>query len=433
MKTMDSSNRTIQAVLRPKATVSDKANSVSTFSRTHHKSHPRNSIVRQHAAHTATITPPPPQPRASELSSENLRAATNSPLPSISHISVTPRISLLSHCHTRESRAMNDVQQIQNVHKVMPPTLPFVRVAPSKRLSENGNSYDGARFSNNVESWKRQKNKQQTAQERGFVHKKHNPFSLYKHDPNDTESYLDHLSLRNKETDNESSIPREGLHALVTSSSLQRRRSVQVGTVTASQHHRQHRAGNLESRQREGQLTQTHEVLMQDRAEHNNLRDSAWSNIPNHSVEQTRQFYSVNQPYDSSLCIREPHAGSANLSSRNHEKLYNSPYSHVQHPAQYHEMMFPTQTFPPYTLNTAPRESYQIPHVHEPTWQKQQASWEDMYHGVPQPYGSTSYNGHVTGHPMYSMNNHNIGNAIGYQQTNPYHEMEFADFDEPFI
>jgi hypothetical protein len=64
-------------------------------------------------------------------------------------------------------------------------------------------------------SWKQAKREQQRSQQRAFTQKRDNPFSLYKHDPNDAESYLDGLSSRNTELSPQSSvIPSEGLQAL---------------------------------------------------------------------------------------------------------------------------------------------------------------------------------------------------------------------------
>lgn len=64
-------------------------------------------------------------------------------------------------------------------------------------------------------SWKQAKREQQRSQQRAFTQKRDNPFSLYKHDPNDVESYLDGLSSRNTELSPQSSvIPSEGMQAL---------------------------------------------------------------------------------------------------------------------------------------------------------------------------------------------------------------------------
>jgi hypothetical protein len=76
------------------------------------------------------------------------------------------------------------------------------------------------RFPKDLASWKRLKGLQQKSQQRAFVRHSDNPFKNYKHDPNDTESYLDHLSSHGKEETSGSIIPPEGLHALATTSTI---------------------------------------------------------------------------------------------------------------------------------------------------------------------------------------------------------------------
>jgi hypothetical protein len=70
-------------------------------------------------------------------------------------------------------------------------------------------------------AWERLKRQQRESQQRAFVHKKDNPFSFYKHDPNDAGSYLELLSLRNTNTLQESIIPPEGYQTLANSSTAQ--------------------------------------------------------------------------------------------------------------------------------------------------------------------------------------------------------------------
>jgi len=78
----------------------------------------------------------------------------------------------------------------------------------SHRMSQPGQSMHGP-------SWKQAKREQQRSQQRAFAKKQDNPFSLYKHDPNDAESFLDALSSRNAGLSPQSSvIPSEGLRAL---------------------------------------------------------------------------------------------------------------------------------------------------------------------------------------------------------------------------
>jgi hypothetical protein len=55
-------------------------------------------------------------------------------------------------------------------------------------------------------SWKQAKREQQRSQQRAFTQKRDNPFSLYKHDPNDAESYLETLSSRNTELSPQNSV-----------------------------------------------------------------------------------------------------------------------------------------------------------------------------------------------------------------------------------
>lgn len=55
--------------------------------------------------------------------------------------------------------------------------------------------------------WKRARLLQQKQQQRAFVRKKDNPFTLYNHDPNDSESFLDALSTQNRSKVAKSIIP----------------------------------------------------------------------------------------------------------------------------------------------------------------------------------------------------------------------------------
>ena len=66
------------------------------------------------------------------------------------------------------------------------------------------------------QSWKKTKVRQQKAQQRAFVCKKDNPFSSYRHDPNDAENFLDTLSSQNSPPPSSEIIPPEGLHALAS-------------------------------------------------------------------------------------------------------------------------------------------------------------------------------------------------------------------------
>jgi hypothetical protein len=66
------------------------------------------------------------------------------------------------------------------------------------------------------DSWKRTKQQQQKSQQRAFARHSDNPFKSFKHDPNDTESYLDQLaSISNRTTPTSASIiPPEGFLAV---------------------------------------------------------------------------------------------------------------------------------------------------------------------------------------------------------------------------
>jgi hypothetical protein len=68
------------------------------------------------------------------------------------------------------------------------------------------------------DSWKRLKHQQHKSQQRAFVRRSDNPFKNYKHDPNDTESYLDQLVSSSNETTPKSGsiIPPEGFLAIGT-------------------------------------------------------------------------------------------------------------------------------------------------------------------------------------------------------------------------
>jgi hypothetical protein len=90
-----------------------------------------------------------------------------------------------------------------------------------------------AHFSNGMASWKRTKHQEEKSQRRAFVHKKDNPFSRYKHDPNDAESYLDVLSKTQSPKD--SIIPPEGLRALENAYRQTARRMSQRPVAQASQ------------------------------------------------------------------------------------------------------------------------------------------------------------------------------------------------------
>lgn len=55
--------------------------------------------------------------------------------------------------------------------------------------------------------WKKARSLQQKQQQRAFVRKKDNPFTLYSHDPNNSESFLEELSTKNRSQDTRSILP----------------------------------------------------------------------------------------------------------------------------------------------------------------------------------------------------------------------------------
>lgn len=83
-------------------------------------------------------------------------------------------------------------------------------------------------------SWKKARVRQEKVQQRAFVNKRDNPFSSFKHDPNDSESFLDALSSssKNQNSVQSSIIPPEGLQALqnaYSDSSIRRMNRSQPG------------------------------------------------------------------------------------------------------------------------------------------------------------------------------------------------------------
>lgn len=161
-----------------------------------------------------------------------------------------------------------------------------------KRSPQRSNSDYDARFSNsNVSAWNRSKRHQSKSQERAFVHKKDNPFSLYKHDPNDTESYLDRLSSQNKE----SIIPPEGLKALADASKAQLY-SVPVGAVRGNVYRPPHQRGKRDSL---GAALSTQELLSQKAAEHN-AHMSVVTCAPAFNYDQSR-YSQLGNTFDQAL------------------------------------------------------------------------------------------------------------------------------------
>ena len=92
---------------------------------------------------------------------------------------------------------------------------------PSRHLMKVSHSLSTKNVLTQSDSWKRLKHQQQKSQQRAFVRHSDNPFKSYKHDPNDTESYLDQLASSSSETTPTSAsiIPPEGFLALETARS----------------------------------------------------------------------------------------------------------------------------------------------------------------------------------------------------------------------
>ena len=86
--------------------------------------------------------------------------------------------------------------------------------ASIKRKLEPAYTQPDVHYPKDVASWRRLKTHQQKSQQRAFVRHSDNPFKNYKHDPNDSETYLDRLASKGKMEVTNSIIPPEGFHAL---------------------------------------------------------------------------------------------------------------------------------------------------------------------------------------------------------------------------
>lgn len=118
------------------------------------------------------------------------------------------------------------------------------------------------------DSWKRLKYQQHKSQQRAFVRQSDNPFKNYKHDPNDTESYLDRLVSSSNETTPKSGsiIPPEGFLAIGTL----RHPSHFVSRNAANESYTAHSRGNLARRkQQQSNVTSICDILSQKAAESN--------------------------------------------------------------------------------------------------------------------------------------------------------------------
>jgi hypothetical protein len=70
------------------------------------------------------------------------------------------------------------------------------------------------RLTMNPGSWMKENRHQQRSQQRAFATRKDNPFNRFKHDPNDSEAQLEHLSSKSPTASNDSIIPPERLRML---------------------------------------------------------------------------------------------------------------------------------------------------------------------------------------------------------------------------
>jgi hypothetical protein len=169
-------------------------------------------------------------------------------------------------------------------------------------------------------SWKQAKREQQRSQQRAFTQKRDNPFSLYKHDPNDAESYLDGLSSRNTELSPQSSvIPAEGLQALARAYQVPRQPRGGIPfhqqRSAAGQRGQQRSAAGQRGRRQvpEGRLSER-DLLAQKAAEQNEyaITPSSQASRAMTTPFATQDLYSdrspafdhpgrVNQPYGSQM------------------------------------------------------------------------------------------------------------------------------------
>lgn len=70
------------------------------------------------------------------------------------------------------------------------------------------------RLTTNPGSWMKENRQQQRSQQRAFATLKDNPFNRFKHDPNDSEAQLEHLSAKSPIASNDSVIPPKRLRML---------------------------------------------------------------------------------------------------------------------------------------------------------------------------------------------------------------------------
>lgn len=130
------------------------------------------------------------------------------------------------------------------------------------------------------DSWKRLKHQQQKSQQRAFVRHSDNPFKSYKHDPNDTESYLDQLASSSNETTPTSAsiIPPEGFLAIDTA---QRHSHFFSRSAANGSYGSNTREILARRKQQQGHVASIRDILSQKAAESNVLNMRATNISPN--------------------------------------------------------------------------------------------------------------------------------------------------------
>jgi hypothetical protein len=129
---------------------------------------------------------------------------------------VTPSPKL-TQFHSFENSSMTKMtdhkRRVYNDPSQQNPGDERIQNRPPARHSSNEGPQQKSSIKRKLESTY-MKNQQQKSQQRAFVRHSDNPFKNYKHDPNDSESYLDRLTSQGKMEATSSIIPKEGIHAL---------------------------------------------------------------------------------------------------------------------------------------------------------------------------------------------------------------------------
>ena len=139
------------------------------------------------------------------------------------------------------------------------------QLLPSRHFSQVSHSSSTSNKLSQADSWKRLKHQQQKSQQRAFVRNSDNPFQSYKHDPNDTESYLDQLVSSSHATTPTSAsiIPPEAFLATQNQSHFYSRNAIYASY--------RNNAKDILSRrkQRQGHAVSIRDILSQKAAESN--------------------------------------------------------------------------------------------------------------------------------------------------------------------